>query len=189
MKCTNCGFYYEGARVCPNCGEVADGQADRVTDNTTRERPLGNPTPILVFGILSLAFALELPPLGVVFGIIALVKAGKYFAFVGYPGAGQARTGKGLAKAGVIVGAIMTVLIIVFIVLAILVFAPKAPERIEPIVIPALEEARIDEAKDHAADKVEEAKAALDALKAGSIEQAVDAWTDAVTKLEEAYGY
>ena len=111
MKCEKCGFYYEGSRVCPNCGEVASGEADKVTDATTQQKPLGNPTPVLVFGILALAFALELPPLGIIFGIIGLVKAKNYFSFAGYPGAGQARAGKKLATAGLIVGIVMTVVL------------------------------------------------------------------------------
>lgn len=162
MKCANCGFYYESARVCPNCGAVAEGQSDMVTDATTRERPLGNPTPILVFGILSLALAFALPPLGVVFGIISLVKAGKYFGFVGYPGAGQARAGRRLAIAGIIVSAVMTLLLAAFV----LIFTPKKPDAVDlkrqyEVAVEALAKAAED-AKSEAAKKVEEARKALE---------------------------
>lgn len=73
--------------------------------------------PALVWGILSLAFAtsIYLSFLGIIFSCIARSKANTYLYAYGMLD-GRARTGRGLAKAGLIVGIIGTVLCVFYII-------------------------------------------------------------------------
>ena len=72
-------------------------------------------TPVLVFGIVSLCLSLSccFSLVGLVFGIVSLVKASALEKANGYL-ISKAKTGKGLSIAGVIIGAIWTVCGLIF---------------------------------------------------------------------------
>lgn len=77
-------------------------------------------TAILVWGILSLAFSVtSLSLLGFIFSFVAKSKVKRYLTLYGEP-EGRANVGRGLAKAGFIVGLIMTILLIISAILMIL---------------------------------------------------------------------
>ena len=119
MFCNNCGAQLtENTRFCPNCGQLVQSAPQDMTAASTYEGPMGNPTPVLVWGIVGLAFACSffLSFLGIIFSIVGLKKANNYFDFCG-EGSKQARIGRNLSKAGLIVGIIMTVLCVLYIVL------------------------------------------------------------------------
>lgn len=70
-------------------------------DNRQITTPQGSPTPVLVFGIISLALC-ETGILGLIFAIIALVKAKNYVNTYG-PISTKVTVGRRLAIAGLIV--------------------------------------------------------------------------------------
>ena len=73
---------------------------------------------VLIFGIIALAAALSsgLSILGIIFGIIAMSKAKEYVNYMGER-PGRVSLGRGLGKAGLIVGIAMTVFWIFYIVI------------------------------------------------------------------------
>ena len=58
MYCNNCGAQLtENSKFCPNCGQLVQSTPQEMTAASTYEGPMGNPTPVLVWGIIGLAFA------------------------------------------------------------------------------------------------------------------------------------
>lgn len=125
MNCPNCGSETNGSRFCPRCGTALSEAAPYNAVSNQQNQTLGNPTQVLVFGIIGLALC-ETGILGLIFSIIGLVKAKNYLAAYG-PVSIQVNTGKRLATAGLIVSIIMIVLWVVLIV-AIIVAAANAPK-------------------------------------------------------------
>ena len=122
MYCQNCGSQVnENSRFCPNCGQLVQGERQEVSVASTYEGPMGNPTPVLVWGILGLAFSCTFVAsfLGIIFSIVGLNKAKNYFNFCG-EGSKQARIGRNLSKAGLIVGIILTVLFVIYLVVIVI---------------------------------------------------------------------
>ena len=122
MFCDKCGAQLnDNSRVCPQCGAPIHGEEMNITTTSTYAGPLGNPTPVLVWGILGLSFALipYINFLGIIFSCVGLKKANAYNQFTNFAESGQARTGRTLSKAGLIVGIICTAIwtaIILFII-------------------------------------------------------------------------
>ncbi len=119
MYCDKCGAQLnDNSRVCPQCGAPIQGEEQNITTTSTYAGPLGDPKPVLVWGILGLAFACTffLSFLGIIFSCIGLKKANAYYQFTNYAQSGQAKTGRALSKAGLIVGIILTVLCVIYVI-------------------------------------------------------------------------
>lgn len=133
MFCPNCGTNVpEGANACPNCGTllntaqaapempVSQAPSDRQPPVYHAE-PINkapySTTPILVFGILALAFAdsFFLSFLGIVFGAITRSKVKAYLA-EGYTLSGKAKVGSILGKVGFILGIVVTIIFVIYVV-------------------------------------------------------------------------
>lgn len=130
MYCEHCGTQLsDTARFCLNCGQPLSPEK-RKTAISTYEGPLGNPTPVLVWGILGLAFALSFyfSYLGVVFSFITIHKNKVFRDFTSGAESTQATIGRRLGIAGVIVGFVFTILLTLFIVC--LVVTLRQPHRI-----------------------------------------------------------
>lgn len=118
MYCNKCGtLLNENTRICPQCGAPVVGQERNLTTTSTYQGPLGNPVPVLVWGIIGLSFALTfyLSFLGVIFSFVGLSKSNKYRAFTGDAPSNMAKIGRRLSIAGIIVGIILTILCAVFV--------------------------------------------------------------------------
>lgn len=118
MYCKNCGKeiadnYY----ACPHCGAVV-GQAQAETFSAPAYETVSNPAAntaqveelasgTLKFGIMGLAFS-ELGIPGIILSRIGLKKADEFVRLNGSL-TGRAKVGRSLAKAGSIVGIVMTV--------------------------------------------------------------------------------
>ncbi len=123
MFCGNCGANVEGTNTCPRCGSPlnANNVPMQAPYNANpyqqpvqqRPAPQGNPTQVLVFGILGLALGLSTGIVGLIFSILGLVKANQYVATYGDI-ANQVRIGKRLAIGGLI-ASICIILLYVFI--------------------------------------------------------------------------
>ena len=125
MYCSKCGAQMnDNSRFCPNCGQLVQSTPQEMTAASTYEGPMGNPTPVLVWGIIGLAFACTFVAsfLGIIFSIVGLKKANNYFSFCG-EWSKQANIGRRLSKAGLIVGIILTALFIVYIIAIIMLVA------------------------------------------------------------------
>ena len=137
MFCPNCGTNVpEGANACPNCGTllntaqaapempVSQAPSDRQPPVYHAE-PINkapySTTPILVFGILALAFAdsFFLSFLGIVFGAIAKSKVNAYLA-QGYPLAGKPKVGSILGKIGLILGIVLTAIFVIWLIVVVI---------------------------------------------------------------------
>lgn len=123
MYCKHCGTDIEdGVKFCPNCGAeqaeapaaepIVEPVAEPIVDNAYEEKKNAMAGSVLTWGILGLAFSCStwLAILGIIFSNIAKKKAAEYEAFAGEL-EGRAKVGRGLAKAGFIVGVIMLVYI------------------------------------------------------------------------------
>ena len=125
MYCSNCGAQNsDNSRFCQNCGQLMhEAERQSITAASTYEGPMGNPTPVLVWGIVSLACACTFVVsfLGIIFGCIGKKKADQYLDFCG-GGSKQATIGRNLSKAGIIVGVILTVLFVIYIALLVYLF-------------------------------------------------------------------
>ena len=111
MICKHCGYEIaEGSAFCSTCGKVVEetDAVEAIEVSKPRDDFGGR---ILAFGILSLAFAMTffLSFLGIIFGSIAKSMASAYEREFGET-EGKATVGKNLAKPGLIVGIILTVL-------------------------------------------------------------------------------
>ena len=131
MYCTKCGAEIaEGAAFCTNCGEpavkaeevveaVEEKAAEIVTEAApaATSAPAANPTPVLVMGIIAIATC-AYGILGIIFGAIGKKKAKAYLAETGSL-TGAAKVGSILAKVGLIVGIVMTVVWLIYIIIAV----------------------------------------------------------------------
>ena len=121
MNCQNCGANVDGKAFCPQCGAQVQAPAQPSYNYNTGYNqpaaPQGNPTNVLVFGILGLALS-ELGIVGLIFSIIALKKANNYIATYGDI-ANQVRIGRRLAIAGLVVSIIFTIIYVLIFVAAI----------------------------------------------------------------------
>lgn len=115
MNCTSCGAQIsENVSNCPYCGAV--NANTNVTSTSTYEGPMCDPTPVLTWGILGLAFALATGVLGIIFSIIGLNKYKQYMTYTSGAHSGKAQTGRKLSIAGLIVGIAMTIFLIIYII-------------------------------------------------------------------------
>lgn len=137
MFCQNCGsMLEEGVKFCPNCGaSIAQPEPVRETavnepvqptfETPVYEQPVvkSNPaadalsTPILIFGILGIAFASSfyLSILGIIFSGIAKSKVRQFLAEGGVL-SGKAKVGSILARIGMILGIVLTVLFVIWLI-------------------------------------------------------------------------
>lgn len=119
MYCKNCGNnVQEGLNNCPFCGtslkqpqpSMSNTQTEIVHDSY-QQMPgyVPNTTGIMVMGIVAACIAWF--PLGsiaaIILGAIAVSKVNAYVA-AGYPGSGKIKAGSITGKVGIIAGAIMT---------------------------------------------------------------------------------
>lgn len=119
MFCKNCGqTMEEGRKFCPNCGAPVDAPAEPSGAPVYAERyePAMSSTPVLVWGIIGLAFSCSFyfSFLGIIFSAIGLSKAKAFFAANGQL-FGKAKVGKILATVGLIVSIVMTGLAVLLI--------------------------------------------------------------------------
>ena len=115
MICKHCGYEIaEGSAFCSTCGKVVD-ETETVESPVSSERRDELGGRILTFGILSIAFALTffLSFLGIIFAAVAKSMAATYAREFGET-EGRATVGKNLAKPGLIVGIILTVLAVIY---------------------------------------------------------------------------
>lgn len=126
MNCQNCGANVDGKAFCAQCGAPVTQQApvQAPYNAIPNQQNLGNPTKVLVFGIIGLALC-ELGVIGLIFSIIALVQANKYIAQYGDV-ANQVRIGKRLAIAGLIVSIIFTVIWTIYFIVIIAAIASSS---------------------------------------------------------------
>ncbi len=121
MNCQNCGANVDGKAFCPQCGAQVQAPAQPSYNYNggynQPAAPQGNPTNVLVFGILSLALS-ELGIVGLIFSIIGLKKANNYIATYGNI-SNQVRIGRRLAIAGLVVSIICTIIYVLIFVAAI----------------------------------------------------------------------
>ena len=86
MKCQYCGANVDGKAFCPQCGARVQTPAQPSYNYNggynQPAAPQGNPTNVLVFGILGLALS-GLGIVGLIFSIIGLKKANNYIATYG----------------------------------------------------------------------------------------------------------
>ena len=131
MNCQNCGANVDGKAFCPQCGAPVNQQAPvQAPYNAVQpQQPLGNPTKVLVFGIIGLALC-ELGIVGLIFSIIGLVQANKYIAQYGNV-SNQVRIGRRLAIAGLILSIVFIVFWIVWIILFTYVIANASPSQLQ----------------------------------------------------------
>ena len=108
MICQNCGMNVDGNACCPRCGVPI---SNPVKYDYNHNRPMvrqGNPTNVLVFGILGLALS-GLGIVGLIFSILGFRKANAYIAAYGNIST-QVQIARGLAIVGMVVGLIATFL-------------------------------------------------------------------------------
>lgn len=121
MNCQNCGANVDGKAFCPQCGAQVQAPAQPSYNyNTGYNQPVapqGNPTNVLVFGIIGLALS-TMGIVGLIFSIIALKKANNYIATYGDIST-QVRIGRRLAIAGLVVSIICTIIYVLIFVAAI----------------------------------------------------------------------
>ena len=115
MNCQNCGANVDGKAFCPQCGAQVQAPAQQNYNYNQPAAPQGNPTNVLVFGILGLALS-GLGIVGLIFSIIGLKKANNYIATYGNI-SNQVRIGRRLAIAGLVVSIIMTIIWILYIII------------------------------------------------------------------------
>lgn len=119
MFCDKCGAQLnDNSRVCPQCGAPIHGEEQNITVTSTYAGPLGDPKPVLVWGILGLAFSCTffLSFLGIIFSAIGLKKARAYNQFTNNAQSGQAKTGRILSIVGIPVGIVMTIIFAIYII-------------------------------------------------------------------------
>ena len=121
MNCQYCGANVDGKAFCPQCGARVQAPAQPSYNYNggynQPAAPQGNPTNVLVFGILGLALS-GLGIVGLIFSIIGLKKANNYIATYGNI-SNQVRIGRRLAIAGLVVSIICTIIYVLIFVAAI----------------------------------------------------------------------
>ncbi len=118
MYCSSCGSKLnDNARFCHVCGQAVQGAPEMRSEAVVIDGPRGNPTPVLVWGILGLAFAVAGPLsfLGIIFSCIGRGKAKEYIDQYG-TSSKQATVGRNLSKAGLIAGIVVTVLVVLYVI-------------------------------------------------------------------------
>lgn len=114
MNCEKCGAPVDGKAFCSQCGApVAQAGGQPPQPLQQPGQTLGNPTKVLVFGILSLALSGGF--VGIIFGIIGLVQAKQYNQTYG-PVSKQVNIGRGLSIAGIIVSIVCLIICIACII-------------------------------------------------------------------------
>ena len=114
MYCSSCGKEMnEGEKFCPNCGAAVAAPEEVAVAPAL---PRIDTTPILVHGILALAFAntFVLSWLGIIFGVMTKKKVKAYLE-QGYELTGKPLVGKILAKIGTILGIVGTVFWVLYL--------------------------------------------------------------------------
>lgn len=126
MFCKHCGAPLDSdAKFCTSCGAGVDpaqsAQGTTPPPATRWANPAGpSPTKVMVFGIIGLALSgLGIP--GIILSIIALKQANEFIRLNGGL-FGQAKVGRILGKAGLIVSIVMTVFWVLYVILVILAF-------------------------------------------------------------------
>ena len=120
MYCNKCGAQLaEGSNFCSNCGQPVQSMSRELIPAPPAAEsavvPAESPTPVLVWGILGLAFAVSGPLsfLGIIFSCIGRGKAKEYIDQYG-TSSKQATVGRNLSKAGLIAGIVVTVLVVLY---------------------------------------------------------------------------
>lgn len=128
MYCKHCGTELDDNAVfCKNCGARQDEKEqsyqsttmppiDPVMTQPVTEKP--SMVSLLVWGALGLYFALQIPLLGLIFSCIAKRKVADYEASYGEV-TGMGNVGKNLAKAGLVVGIVLTAIVALWITLVV----------------------------------------------------------------------
>lgn len=115
--CHTCKAKFPASAVyCDKCG---------TNKNSAPAVNLGNPTPVLVFGIIGLAFSGS-GVIGLIFSIIALSKARAYIAQYGDV-ANQVRIGRRLAIAGLIISILLIIFWIIRIIILVVYISSLMP--------------------------------------------------------------
>lgn len=109
MICKKCGADIGENRFCPQCGTPANA-------GPAQQRK-GNPTKVLVFGIIGLALC-STGFLGLIFSVIGLVQASRYRAQYGTISK-QANIGRGLAIAGLILSILCLIVYVICVIVLI----------------------------------------------------------------------
>ncbi|MBR4435760.1 MAG: zinc-ribbon domain-containing protein [Clostridia bacterium] len=121
MFCSNCGAQVnDNLTVCPNCGAIMQGNKPNVTAASTYVGPMGDPTPVLTWGIIGLAISCVFGIIGLIFSLIGLKKYNNYKSFTSGAYSRQAEIGKKLSIAGIIVSIAVTVFWILYVVVIVL---------------------------------------------------------------------
>lgn len=120
MKCFKCGTSLpEGTQICPICGVSLTGVQQGVSNAAAvaSEEMSKAASSVLTWGILGLAFACSFFAsfLGIIFSVIGKNKANDFMAVYGTM-TGKTNTGRNLAKAGLIVGIILTAIFVIYII-------------------------------------------------------------------------
>ncbi len=131
MYCKNCGAEIaDGAGFCPNCGQSVqpETQAPETPAYVPEQVVYGQPEQptvvqenlpnVLMWGIIGLAFSCSfgLSFLGIIFSAIGMSKAKLYTKLTGMPVNKGGKVGSILAKVGLIVGIVMTVVFIIWLI-------------------------------------------------------------------------
>lgn len=148
MFCVNCGAQLsDDSKFCGKCGapvaapaevpvetvaEPVKAAAEAAAVDPEQEKLKGEASKsALIWGILSLAFAIEgviVSFLGIIFACTAFKKADWYTYLNNGVLDGKAKVGRGLAKAGLIVGIIMTVFWVFYFFIIIIAAVASASE-------------------------------------------------------------
>ncbi len=114
MRCSYCGYAMDREQErCPSCGKLLQVQLQEPKDQVTEyEGPIGTSKPAFTWGLLAsvLGSSLIASPLGIIFGLIGLLRARNFERYTGslY---GRGRVGKTLSIVGMVIGSILTVLL------------------------------------------------------------------------------